>query len=83
MSVATIGSVFAIWTVVFGLWKFGPAHLMLNKYFLQVSALPSAFSVFGNTFSHQNFLHMAANMTAIAVYGISGTLLLFETVVWI
>lgn len=72
MSIATIGGIFALWTAIFCMWYFPPTQALLNKYFIQVTAKPYAFGVFGNTISHQGFLHMAANMTAVAVYGVSG-----------
>jgi len=72
MSVATIGGVFTLWTAVFAMWYFPPTQALMNKYFIQIVAIPRAFGLFGNTISHQGFLHMASNMTAVAVYGISG-----------
>jgi len=71
-SIATIGGIFATWTAVYCMWYFPPTQRFLNKYFIQTVALPYAFSVFGNTLSHQKFMHMAANMVAFAAYGISG-----------
>jgi len=44
----------------------------MNMYFLQIPGYPYAFSILGNVFSHQKFLHLAANMAGLAIYGITG-----------
>lgn len=71
-SVATVSVLVAVNALVFVLWRFPPAQRLLNMYALQVPAYPHALSIIGNVFSHQSFTHLAANMTGLAVYGISG-----------
>ena len=43
----------------------------MNTYLLSVPAYPTALSMFGNIFSHQNFKHLIANTSFLWLYGVS------------
>ncbi|KAI5805433.1 hypothetical protein DFH27DRAFT_609237 [Peziza echinospora] len=70
-SAATVFGLIAINAAVFLLWKV-PIPLnwrLLNKYFISVAGLPTAFSMLGCTFSHQSLLHLTMNCFALYAFG--------------
>lgn len=69
-SVATVGFMIAVNAGVLVAWRIPMLWRTLNKYMLVVPAYPYTFSVFGNTISHQGFLHFAGNMAGFVLWGI-------------
>ena len=75
LSWATISGVAAANVFVFVLWRaFPPAWRILNRHFVNITALPSAFSMLGSMFSHQQVLHLAVNIGFIVFIPIAATL---------
>ena len=75
MAWATIFGVVATNVFIFALWRaFPPAWRILNRYFVNVTALPAAFSMLGSMFSHQQVLHLAVNMGFLVFIPIAATL---------
>lgn len=75
LSWATILGIAATNVFVFALWRaFPPAWRILNRYFVNVTALPSTFSMLGSMFSHQQVLHLAVNMGFLIFIPIAATL---------
>ncbi|KAI9764011.1 MAG: hypothetical protein M1840_008959 [Geoglossum simile] len=66
---ATLLTLIASNTLIFLLWRIPPAWPFLNRYFISVPGYPYAFSVLGNMFSHQQFRHLALNMTVLWIMG--------------
>ena len=54
---------------MFLIWRLPFAYRFMNKYFLAVPSYPFAFSMIGNTFSHQRPLHLATNMVVLWLVG--------------
>lgn len=74
---ATIISLIVANSVILVLWKFPPAWRFLNQNFLSTPVYPSAFSILGNVFSHQEVKHFLANMVVLWFIGTKCTLLPF------
>lgn len=74
---ATIISLIVVNSVILVLWKFPPAWRFLNQNFLSTPVYPSAFSILGNVFSHQEVKHFLANMVVLWFIGTKRTLLPF------
>lgn len=70
-AVATISTIAAINLAVYAMWHVPPIWRLLNRYMVQVASSPFWPSVLGNTFSHQRFIHLGANMACLAFYGAS------------
>lgn len=70
-SVATITGILTICTLITFLWHIPMFHKTFNTFLLVCPAYPFAFSIVGNVFSHQGFVHLGANMFAVAMYGFS------------
>ena len=66
---ATFVFLFAINAQIFVLWRVPSAWKFLNRYFLLSAGHPRAFSVLGNTFSHQMLSHFASNMVILYLVG--------------
>ena len=66
---ATCLSLIAANILIWGLWKFPPAWVHLNKYFLLVAATPRPLQLLGAMFSHQSFGHLSANMFFLWFFG--------------
>lgn len=54
---------------VFVAWRVPRAWRFLNRYFVCIPGWPYAVSIVGNTFSHQTFWHLAANMAVLWLVG--------------
>lgn len=69
LSMATVGTIFAINCAIFIAWKVPGAWRMLNRYFVVCPGYPRMFSMLGNIFSHQSLKHLFWNMLALFVFG--------------
>ena len=56
-------------SIVLVAWRFPPAWRALNKYFLSTPVYPSAVSMVGNSFSHQQVKHFLGNMVVLWFIG--------------
>lgn len=66
IAAATVFTIILANVGIFALWKmWPPAWKYLNKYFMSTPGWPTAFSMLGNTVSHQQFSHLAVNMLCI------------------
>ncbi|KAE9376833.1 rhomboid-domain-containing protein [Stipitochalara longipes BDJ] len=68
-SAATIIGIFFANAIVLFAWRIPPMFRILNKFFITVPGYPRAFSLLGNTFSHQTFSHFGVNMTVLWFVG--------------
>jgi rhomboid-like protein len=68
-SAATIAGIILANAVVLFAWRVPPMFRLLNKFFITVPGYPRAFSLIGNTFSHQSVPHFGANMTVLWFVG--------------
>lgn len=68
-SAATIIGIFIANAIVLFAWRIPPLFRVLNKYFITLPGYPRAFSLIGNTFSHQTFYHFGVNMTVLWFVG--------------
>jgi rhomboid-like protein len=68
-SAATIAGLILANAVVLFAWRVPPMFRLLNKFFITVPGYPRAFSLIGNTFSHQGLAHFGANMTVLWFVG--------------
>ena len=64
-------------SIVLVAWRLPPAWRLLNKHFLSTPVYPSAMSILGNVFSHQELQHFLANMVVLWFIGTKRTLLPF------
>jgi rhomboid-like protein len=69
LSRATYYGILGINVGVFLLWRFPPAWRILNRYFINVSAVVRPLSLLGNIFSHQTLGHLATNMILLYLIG--------------
>ena len=69
VALETIAPIIALNFAVLVLWRFPPAWRFLNTYFLTVPALPHAWSMLGNMFSHQRLWHFSTNMALLYLLG--------------
>lgn len=67
----TVWSIIGLNVAVFLLWRVPiPANWrILNKYFISSSLKPNAFSMLGNTFSHQQVMHIFMNCYVLNSFG--------------
>ncbi|PMD48640.1 rhomboid-domain-containing protein [Hyaloscypha variabilis F] len=68
-SAATIIGIFLANSIVLFAWRIPAMFRALNKFFITVPGYPRAFSLLGNTFSHQTFSHFGVNMTVLWFVG--------------
>jgi rhomboid-like protein len=68
-SAATIIGIFLANAIVLFAWRVPPMFRVLNKFFITVPGYPRAFSLIGNTFSHQTFYHFGVNMMVLWFVG--------------
>jgi len=68
-SAATVIGIFLANSIVLFAWKIPPLFRVLNKFFITVPGYPRAFSLLGNTFSHQMLSHFTVNMTVLWFVG--------------
>lgn len=68
-SASTIAGIILANAVVLFAWRVPPMFRLLNKFFITVPGYPRAFSLIGNTFSHQGIAHFGANMTVLWFVG--------------
>ncbi|KAH8778171.1 hypothetical protein F5882DRAFT_407947 [Hyaloscypha sp. PMI_1271] len=68
-SAATIIGIVLANAAVLCAWKIPPMYRVLNKFFITVPGYPRAFSLIGNTFSHQNVFHFGVNMVGLWFVG--------------
>lgn len=66
---ATVIGLIAVNTLILVLWRIPPAWRFLNRYFLSTPGYPTAISVLGNVFSHQQLKHMLPNMLVLWFIG--------------
>ena len=59
---ATVLVIIAMNVTVAVMWRTPPMWRTLNQYFLMIPAIPKAFSILGNVFSHQSPAHCFGNM---------------------
>jgi rhomboid-like protein len=75
----TILALASVNVVAYFLWKTPPMWRMMNKYMLLHAVIPRPFQLLGNTFSHQEFTHLAMNMTLLWLVGTGREFQLFAT----
>ena len=66
---ATLATLIGINFLVFAAWRVVPLQRTLFKYALSVPGYPRAFTMLGNCFSHQKFMHLAMNMSVLWIFG--------------
>ena len=66
---ATVIVVIGMNVIVFLAWRVVPLQRFLFKYFMSVPGCPRAFTVLGNTFSHQKLWHLTLNMMVMWIFG--------------
>ncbi|RMD42734.1 hypothetical protein DV735_g2450, partial [Chaetothyriales sp. CBS 134920] len=71
LSVATIGTIFALNLLAFACWGIPGMWPIMNRYFTSTPAYPRVLSMIGNTFSHQTATHFLTNMLGLFVFGLS------------
>jgi rhomboid-like protein len=68
-SAATVIGIFIVNSIVLFAWRVPAMFRLLNKFFITFPGYPRAFSLLGNTFSHQSFSHFGINMTVLWFVG--------------
>ncbi|RMZ76024.1 hypothetical protein DV738_g5149, partial [Chaetothyriales sp. CBS 135597] len=71
LSVATVGTIFALNLLAFACWGIPGMWPIMNRYFTSTPAYPRVLSMIGNTFSHQTATHFLTNMLGLLVFGLS------------
>ena len=66
---ATVIGIIVMNAAVVVLWRVPPMWRYLNQYFLIIPAMPKAFTMLGNIFSHQGPAHAFGNMTVLWFVG--------------
>lgn len=70
-SVATLTAILGTCVTVTCCWYLPIFQRKFNQFLLVSPAWPYWFSMLGNTFSHQSFIHLGANTLGLVLYGIS------------
>ena len=66
---ATVLVIIGMNVLVFFAWHVVVLQRGMFRYFLNVPGLPSAFSIIGCTFSHQQMFHLTTNMLVLWIFG--------------
>lgn len=70
-SAATLIGVFLINASIFTMWRIPPLYRFMNTFFIHTPGMPKVFSLFGNTWSHNNFKHLLTNWVLLWFMGTS------------
>jgi rhomboid-like protein len=79
---ATVISLILANSIILVMWRIPPAWRFLNKHFLSTPVYPSAMSILGNVFSHQQVKHFLANMVVLWFIGTKRRLLSYPKLIY-